>query len=110
MTEPSASSNSPFLPGEQPPAPEPAGEVAVPEPSSGEHAAAEPPAEAAAALAADAGAAPSWQPAPESMVSPESIVPPEPVVDSDRFPLPLMSAPADSEAGAPVDPADLGGV
>ena len=40
------------------------------------------------------------------MVSPESIVPPEPVVDSDRFPLPLMSAPADSEAGSQANPGE----
>ncbi|MCP9884423.1 hypothetical protein KBY97_04675 [Synechococcus sp. ATX 2A4] len=121
MTEPSASSNSPFLPGEQPPAPEPAGEVAAPEISGGEQGAAdvfsaaaaadqptadEPPAEAPAALAADAGPAPTWQSVPEPTVQLEPVVQPESIGDSERFPLPLMSAPANSEAGSQAAPGE----
>jgi hypothetical protein len=116
MTEPSASSNAPFLPGEQPPAYEPVGEVAAPVPSSGEQGAAGaapeaapsadatiavepaaaapddlPPADPPAAVGAAADAAPLWHAATEPGLQPEPTVQPQPEVQ----PEPLTPPAAD---------------
>lgn len=110
MTEPSASSNAPFLPGEQPSAHEPVGEVAAPMPTSGEHGVADPadlpPADPAAVVGADADAAPMWHSAPEPMLQPEPLTQPVAAVEAEVSPLLPTGAPVDSEVGSQPAPVD----
>lgn len=66
-----------------------------------------PPADTAAVVGAEAGAAPLWHSAPEPMLQPEPLTPPVAAVEAEASAFPPMGAPVDSEVRsqpAPVDP------